>query len=127
MHALEGAVAAAFGEDADEIDDPIRTRDRARDRSLIGDIGRDRNDVPDTAHDFQVERLIGAAHGDADRMALFGQAAHHVASDESGTAEHRHQLAGNTRHDPSPLALGLTKDALLRQGPVCGQVYQTGS
>jgi hypothetical protein len=105
MDALEAATAAAFGEDADKIDDPVRARNRTRDRRLVCNIGRNRDDVADAAHDLQEQRLVWAAHRDADRVALFGQAPHQVTPDEARTAEYGHQFAGNTRHVTHPLAM----------------------
>ena len=93
MHCLE-ILAAGFGENADEIDDGLRTVKRPRHRSRVAQIGLNRMDLADAAGGLQMESEIGTASANPDAPAALGKLAHDLPADEARTAEHRDDVAG---------------------------------
>ena len=82
MHGVE-ALAAALGEDRDEVDHRIRAPQGSGDGSRIAHIGLDRMDLANLADGLQVEGEVGAAGGDPNAPALAGERAHDVAPEEA--------------------------------------------
>ena len=91
--------AAALDIVADDVDDLVRAVDRGGDLGGVAHIGRDRHDLADIAHGLEEQRLVRAAHGDADDDALGCQAPDDVSADEARSAENR---GAPRRHEVSP-------------------------
>ena len=88
MNGVE-AVLALFEENADEIDDGLRTRYRRRNLRLIGDVDAKRDDLADIAQGFQKQRAIRVADRDFDDASGSGKAPHQMAADKTRTAKDR--------------------------------------
>jgi hypothetical protein len=94
MDGLE-TLAPGFVHDGDEIDDGMRPGHGALDRFPVAYIGLHGMDLADRAERPQEARQIGPAHRDPNPVAAFRQRPHHIASNESRSAEHCDELVAH--------------------------------
>ncbi|GGC45569.1 hypothetical protein GCM10010994_00890 [Chelatococcus reniformis] len=72
----------------------MRALERPLDGRPIAHVGLHRADLADAAERLEMAGKIGTPHGDTDAMTTLGQRTHHVAADEAGSTENRHQRFG---------------------------------
>jgi hypothetical protein len=92
MDALEIA-AAAFGQDARQVDHQPGAFHRAMHRRLVFHRGEQRHDLPHRAGGLEEQRCLWVADCDAHHKSLMRQPLNHVTADEAGAAEHRRHVA----------------------------------
>ena len=90
LHRIE-ALAAAFKQNADEVDDNVGAAHRRRHRMRIAEVGLHRVNLADPAHGPQMAGKLGPAHRDADPTSFLRQRAHHMAAEKPRTAEYGDQ------------------------------------
>ena len=86
LHRVE-ALAAALGQDADQIDDDVGVARRGLDRAGMAQVGLHGVDLPDPAERLQMAGELRPAHRDADAVMALGERADHVAAEEARAAE----------------------------------------
>ena len=114
MDPLKGFRARAFIQNADQIDDGVRSGHGVPHRPGIGDVAIDGHHLADVAQRLQVVRQIGVAYGHPNPQAAPRQGAYHLGPDKAGSPEHSDQTRTGRHHQPcslkgpdgGPLALG---------------------
>src|ERR1700720_71843 len=81
-------LAAAFEQNADQVDHHIGVAHRRRDRFRVAKIGLHGVNLADPAHRLQMPGQFRPAHRDADAVATLGQRAHHVTTEKTRAAEY---------------------------------------
>ena len=77
---------AAFGQDADEVDDDAGAFHGAGDAAVLADIAEQGHHLADAAHGLEVHGGFRVPHGDADDVAGCGEALDDVAAQEARSA-----------------------------------------
>ena len=98
LHRLK-SLPAAFEQYADEIDDDCGVAGRGLDRFRITHVGLNGVDLSDAPERLEMTREIGPAYRDANAIVPLRQRPHHVAAQEPGAAENRHEgfVGGHSR------------------------------
>ena len=91
LYGLE-ALAPAFLEDADEIDDRVGACDRALDRFRVSQVRLDELDLADGSERLKEGAQIGPSDGDKDPVAALGEGANHLPPHEASATKHGHEL-----------------------------------
>ncbi len=97
LHGVE-CLRAAWGKNADQIDDDLRVTRGGGDRVGKTHIGLHRHDLADAAKRLQVTREIGPPHRGANAEITFRQCANHMPPDEAGPAKDRDEGVDVGRH-----------------------------
>ena len=102
-------LAAALGEDGDEVDDRVGAVDGAVDRPAVAEIGLDRLDPADHAERLEMAGEIGPADGGAHAPAALQERADDMAAEEARAAEDRDQPLVGGDASPFPRSLSTVR------------------